>query len=560
MRTENLAISLSGASRKRNLTFSSFLTALLSIVISVLLSNTGFAQIIGGQDPHVACTNGCTSKDVQIQRAYLVDLTAAHNELGGSFVCNGSAEVQLALDLTTKTPRVGVFVYANIRQTDQNGNVLDNVSECFTGKALSSTGVTKVVFSKHLTWTCGTTIVLTDVFIGWGTGNTDFCAGLSDPRCPATPSKCYSLPAGTYIPIVTPTPSSTHDEKCAEQTGCTSSFNLTSYETTIKNGQNVDITWFSNAGLTTAVPDPTSFSVTNSATAYAKVANHDHPEVYSTATLMLTVYCKPAPPVLSKVDNCNGTTTITAKDGNGNNIPAGELTWSNGATGNPINVSNTTSVTATRTIGNCTSGNSNAVTPAPGSAPNAPAVTYNAPACDATTFSVTITNVANGVTYTIKDKNGANIPNVSPGNSVTAQNTSNITFSNIPAGSGYQVTASSGSCSSTATSCGTPSQQQARITEQTAVNLGQNQIGVKTYPNPFNNKVKFEINSPEAGNGSLEVYNTLGQKVKTIYQGHINAGSQTFELSLPTKLRSMLVYIFRVGDKQVTGKLIQTDN
>ena len=37
-------------------------------------------------------------------------------------------------------------------------------------------------------------------------------------------------------------------------------------------------------------------------------------------------------------------------------IAPGELNWSNGGSGNPINVSNTTPVTATRTIGGCVSG------------------------------------------------------------------------------------------------------------------------------------------------------------------------------------------------------------
>jgi hypothetical protein len=83
---------------------------------------------------------------------------------------------------------------------------------------------------------------------------------------------------------------------------------------------------------------------------------------------------------------------------------------------------------------------------------------------------------------------------------------------------------------------------------------------VKAFPNPFNDRVKFVVNSPDAGNGSLEIYNLLGQKVKTVYQGHINSGDQSFELTIPKKQQATLIYIFRVGNKQVTGKLLQLNN
>ena len=81
-------------------------------------------------------------------------------------------------------------------------------------------------------------------------------------------------------------------------------------------------------------------------------------------------------------------------------------------------------------------------------------------------------------------------------------------------------------------------------------------LTVKAYPNPYQDKVRFEINSPEAGQGSLEVFNVLGQKVKTVYQGHIINGMQSFSLHLPEVLRSTLIYRFTVNGKQITGKLI----
>ena len=85
----------------------------------------------------------------------------------------------------------------------------------------------------------------------------------------------------------------------------------------------------------------------------------------------------------------------------------------------------------------------------------------------------------------------------------------------------------------------------------------QNNISVQTLPNPFNDKVKFIVTTPEAGYGTLEVMNMLGQKVKTVFQGRIAAGGQSFEMVLPKSRNTTLLYIFRMNGKQVTGKLIQ---
>lgn len=83
------------------------------------------------------------------------------------------------------------------------------------------------------------------------------------------------------------------------------------------------------------------------------------------------------------------------------------------------------------------------------------------------------------------------------------------------------------------------------------------QTKVSAFPNPFSDKVKFVVNSSIAGKGSLEVYNMLGQKVKTVYQGHMITGTQIFELSLPGQKFSNLIYVLRIGDKRISGKLLQ---
>ena len=88
-------------------------------------------------------------------------------------------------------------------------------------------------------------------------------------------------------------------------------------------------------------------------------------------------------------------------------------------------------------------------------------------------------------------------------------------------------------------------------------NIAISQLSVQAFPNPFNDRVKFVITTPQAGNASLDVMNMLGQKVKTIYHGQLNAGTQSFEMVIPQSRFATLFYIFRMNGEQVTGKLIQ---
>jgi len=143
--------------------------------------------------------------------------------------------------LTTKTPRVGVVIFVRIKSFDPTTKIIGSevsgspISQCF-GIALNQP-TNKVTFTTPFNWTCGTPIVLTDVFLGWGTGNTNFCTG-DGFQCPATSSKCYSLPPGQYIPIITPSANNASATLCSTQPGgTTAAFDLTTLESTVKGSQ-----------------------------------------------------------------------------------------------------------------------------------------------------------------------------------------------------------------------------------------------------------------------------------------------------------------------------------
>jgi hypothetical protein len=85
------------------------------------------------------------------------------------------------------------------------------------------------------------------------------------------------------------------------------------------------------------------------------------------------------------------------------------------------------------------------------------------------------------------------------------------------------------------------------------------QVQVQAYPNPFKDQVQFVVTSPVSGKGSLEVYNALGQKIRTVFQGNIIKGTQNFSLHLSQRQVSNLVYVLRVGGQQVSGKILQVN-
>jgi len=127
------------------------------------------------------------------------------------------------------------------------------------------------------------------------------------------------------------------------------------------------------------------------------------------------------------------------------------------------------------------------------------------------------------------------------------------------AGQGYNLTVrrkTDHSCTAS-TSCAAEGGGITRTSSSTSEVTTESQTTVKAYPNPFSDRIKFVVTSPVAGKGNLEVYNMMGQRVKTVYQGFIAAGTQTFELSLSTQQIANLVYVLRIGDKKMSGKILQ---
>ncbi|MCC7431692.1 T9SS type A sorting domain-containing protein, partial [bacterium] len=50
----------------------------------------------------------------------------------------------------------------------------------------------------------------------------------------------------------------------------------------------------------------------------------------------------------------------------------------------------------------------------------------------------------------------------------------------------------------------------------------------QNYPNPFNPTTSIKVKFPQNENGTLKIYNILGQEVKTLHEGKFTKGTSVF--------------------------------
>ena len=66
----------------------------------------------------------------------------------------------------------------------------------------------------------------------------------------------------------------------------------------------------------------------------------------------------------------------------------------------------------------------------------------------------------------------------------------------------------------------------------------------QNYPNPFNPTTSIQIELPEQALVTLEVYNLLGQKIATLLNKHMQAGS--FDVSFNATALPSGMYLYRM--------------
>ncbi|GEM_PF-793678 len=78
---------------------------------------------------------------------------------------------------------------------------------------------------------------------------------------------------------------------------------------------------------------------------------------------------------------------------------------------------------------------------------------------------------------------------------------------------------------------------------------------LRNYPNPFNAQTSISFDVPTADNISLEIYNIMGQKVATLVNGNIEAGTHTVVWNAGDYSSGIYFYKLTAGNKVFTKRM-----
>jgi hypothetical protein len=362
---------------------------------------------------------------------------------------------------------------------------------------------------------------------------------------------------GKEIPIV----QTTNLAKCKNSDGTFPTFNLGDR---VVNYDAAKTTFYtSNPNPTAGTPISATFTPTAASTTIYVRTEPGLTGCYGYGSFTLTVNPNPAPSVGDQTQCVGATATfsttdlgigfsyqwykedlsITGAESNSYTTPA--LVIGDNGKKYKVVVTNTTTLCTGSAFGTLT------INPNP----SPPTVLYNYPKCDEIYFSITIKNVVDKATYTVKDKNGQNISGIVPGNSVTASGTADITFSNIPAGSGYQVTVSEKGCISLPEACPVPSTKLISAkTEKVAapIEAKTTNSGFDAYPVPFKDQLTIKYKFDYVSEVKIEVFNSQGISVlsKTDTSSYLN---KEITLDLHANKGKEQVYIVKVTTNRETS-------
>ena len=89
-----------------------------------------------------------------------------------------------------------------------------------------------------------------------------------------------------------------------------------------------------------------------------------------------------------------------------------------------------------------------------------------------------------------------------------------------------------------------------------SLNTGSKNLKATVYPNPYNDHLKFIIESPFSGHGTLDIYNVTGQKLQVFQGTFVGGKTKIIDYKVPVEKRSNLIYILSVGEQRVSGKIV----
>jgi hypothetical protein len=152
---------------------------------------------------------------------------------------------------------------------------------------------------------------------------------------------------------------------------------------------------------------------------------------------------------------------------------------------------------------------------------------------------------------------------------------SGVDFAGLTAGSGYNILVKdmNGCISSAAAGCDEllqrrkdpqqnimnqkkTSEQKKVVQEISTIIETEKRFSIKTYPNPFRNEVNLALTVNKPGTGIVEIYDIMGVKVKTVYQGSFKEGIHQYRIQLPAG-NNQYIYIVRIEGEKLSGNLLR---
>lgn len=78
----------------------------------------------------------------------------------------------------------------------------------------------------------------------------------------------------------------------------------------------------------------------------------------------------------------------------------------------------------------------------------------------------------------------------------------------------------------------------------------------KNYPNPFNSSTNLRFSLPQASLVQLNIYNTIGQKVETLVNQRMNAGSHSVSFNAEGLPSGVYIYRLKAGEDRESRKML----
>ena len=514
------------------------LTYVAACMLGLLLSSGVFAQTFPPP-------SSCTSKDLELISATLPP------PANDPCQCSGTRTLVLGIRNKTGSTRTSFALWGTLKRYDASGNLTSSTAIFACAGPIvknSDNFLPATSGNTSITINCGETLEIVDLYLAWtSANNNETCPTLENSPSTINP-KCGTLPKiaiGTGVNATFVVTNATCTGNGSIQVSPTGG--VAPYKVKIGNDERTGIaaggsTTFNLAGGTHSIliTDSRPCSITLSRT----IGSSSPPDVSGIGGAF-TKTCTS--------NTSGGAIGETAEAGctySWTSSPAGFTSSDANPTVNP-NATTTYTVRKTRTSTGCFADANVTVT-----------VNNTAPTFSVCLVQPSLCGNTGSVTFTASGGSGFEY-SINNGTSYQSSNT----FSNLGSGSvtGFKVRNSLGCVSDAA--CNTTSQCEAitqssrhdAVSEQSIELQSKQSRRVKPAPNPFSDRIRFSLKSDVSGQGSLELYNMMGQKVQTVFQGRITAGHiQTIEYAVPRQQRTNLVYIFRVGSETTSGKLIGT--